>query len=86
MLLVVGLTLPTAPGYLGTTQVCFTAVLAVFGVDEDLAFAASALYTACVVLPVFFIGAAILLRQLGSSRLRASGSTLCEPGQKVLHP
>jgi uncharacterized protein (TIRG00374 family) len=86
VLLVVGLTLPTAPAYVGTTQVCFTVVLAVFGVDEDLAFAASALYTACVVLPVFFIGVAVMLRYFGSNRLGGDAAPICEPGQKVLHP
>ena len=70
VLLVIGLTLPTAPAYLGTTQLAFTAALGVFGVMEDAAFAASALYTACVVMPVFLIGAGCLLRYLapGASR------------------
>lgn len=61
VLMIVGLTLPTAPVYLGTTQLAFTVALAVYGIDEAAAFAASVVYTGFVVLPMFLIGAACLL-------------------------
>lgn len=61
VVLVFGLTLPTAPGYLGTTQVAFIAALAVFEVPESSAFAASVLYSAFLVLPSFLIGAVCML-------------------------
>jgi uncharacterized protein (TIRG00374 family) len=61
VLLVVGLTLPTAPGYVGTTQVAFVLALGVFGVGEQVAFAGSVLYTTCVVLPPFIVGVIYLL-------------------------
>lgn len=36
-----GITLPTAPGFFGTMQFCFTSALAVFGISGGTAFAAS---------------------------------------------
>lgn len=45
-LTVAGLTLPTAPGYLGTVQVCFIAALSPLGISNEGAIAASFAYTA----------------------------------------
>lgn len=68
VVLVLGLTLPTAPAYVGTTQVAFTATLGLFGVNEQTAFAGSVLYTTCVVLPPLFVGAVCLLRHFQPAR------------------
>lgn len=59
VLLVVGLTLPTAPAQLGTTQLAFTAGLTLAGHGAEQAFAASVVYTCGVVLPVVGIGALV---------------------------
>ena len=56
VLCVAGLTLPSAPGYLGTTQLAFTAGLAAFSVPAEHAFAASIIYNFLVVVPVFLLG------------------------------
>ena len=56
VLCVAGLTLPSAPGYLGTTQLAFTAGLAAFGVPAEHAFAASIIYNFLIVVPVFLLG------------------------------
>jgi hypothetical protein len=64
VLLVIGFTLPTAPGYVGTTQLVFTLALGIFGVPAASAFAGSVLYTAFVVGPMVVIGLACLLRYL----------------------
>src|SRR5690606_26460163 len=61
VLMIVGLTLPTAPVYLGTTQLAFTAALGIYGIDDAAAFAASVVYSAFVVMPMFLVGAACLL-------------------------
>jgi len=66
VLLVIGLTLPTAPGYVGTTQVVFTLALGIFGVAAPSAFAGSVLYTVFVVGPMVVIGLACLLRHFVS--------------------
>ncbi len=65
VLLVVGLTLPTAPVHIGTTQLGFTAGLAAFEVTAQSAFAASIVYTVFVLLPMSILGLAALY---GSSR------------------
>jgi hypothetical protein len=62
VLLVIGFTLPTAPGYVGTTQVVFTLALGIFGVPAASAFAGSVLYTVFVVGPMVVVGLACLLR------------------------
>jgi uncharacterized membrane protein YbhN (UPF0104 family) len=54
---VVVFTLPNAPGYLGSTQVAFLAVLAPLGVPKDAVIAASFVYTLLVVLPMMAAGA-----------------------------
>jgi glycosyltransferase 2 family protein len=75
VLLVLGLTLPTAPAYVGTTQAAFVAALALFDVDEQVAFAGSVIYTGCVVLPPFLVGVVCLVRHfrpVGRRRVTAS--------------
>lgn len=57
VLLMVGLTLPTAPAQLGTTQLAFAAGLALTGTGAEAAFAASVVYTCAVVVPVVILGA-----------------------------
>ena len=56
VLCVAGLTLPSAPGYLGTTQLAFTAGLGAFSVSAEHAFAGSIVYNFLVVVPVFLLG------------------------------
>jgi uncharacterized protein (TIRG00374 family) len=51
ILTVAGLTLPTAPGYVGTIQVCFLIGMSGFS-TEDQAIAASVLYNFVVTVPV----------------------------------
>ena len=46
---VIGLTLPAAPGQVGTVQLAFTVALAPFGVAHADAFAASVIYTICMI-------------------------------------
>ena len=59
-LLIVGLTLPTAPVYVGTTQFAFTVGLHIFSIDAARAFAGSLVYTMFVVMPMFLVGAACI--------------------------
>jgi uncharacterized protein (TIRG00374 family) len=51
-LTIAGLTLPTAPVYLGTIQVCFLAGLVPFEVSNEVAIAASVAYISIITLPV----------------------------------
>jgi len=51
-LTIAGLTLPTAPVYLGTIQVCFLAGLVPFGASNEVAIAASVAYISITTLPV----------------------------------
>lgn len=51
-LTIAGLTLPTAPVYLGTIQICFLAGLVPFGVSNEVAIAASMAYISIITLPV----------------------------------
>jgi glycosyltransferase 2 family protein len=52
---IAGLTLPTAPVYLGTMQLCFLAGLTPFGVSKEAAIAASVAYTGIITVPVIVI-------------------------------
>lgn len=54
-------TLPNAPGYLGSTQLAFLAVLAPLGVAKEQAIAASFVYTLVVVVPMMMAGAVALM-------------------------
>lgn len=53
---VVGLTLPSAPGAVGATQLAFVAGLALAGVPATLAFAASLVYTAWFIVSMMLAG------------------------------
>ena len=59
--IVVVFTLPNAPGYLGSTQVAFLAVLVPLGVNKEAAVAASFVYTFAVVGPLMLAGVAALV-------------------------
>lgn len=62
MLLVVGLTLPAAPGHLGTTQVAFLFAAVPFGVGKEEAIAASFVYNFFLPVPLIAAGLGVLLR------------------------
>ena len=51
-LTIVGLTLPTAPAYVGTLQVCFLVALEPFGAPKENAIAAAFVYTGIIMVPV----------------------------------
>jgi uncharacterized protein (TIRG00374 family) len=56
LLNVIGLTLPAAPGHVGTVQLAFIAGLAPFGVAVEEAFAASVIYNVLMVAPTVILG------------------------------
>ena len=56
-LTIAGLTLPTAPAYLGTIQVCFLGGLAPFGIANETAIAVSFGYLGIVTFPVIVVSA-----------------------------
>lgn len=56
LLNVIGLTLPAAPGHVGTIQLAFIAGLAPFGVEAEEAFAASVIYNVLMVVPTVTLG------------------------------
>jgi uncharacterized membrane protein YbhN (UPF0104 family) len=56
LLNVIGLTLPAAPGHVGTVQLAFTAGLAPFGVGQEEALAASVIYNVLMVVPTLILG------------------------------
>lgn len=56
LLNVIGLTLPAAPGHVGTIQLAFIAGLAPFGVEAEEAFAASVIYNVLMVVPTMVLG------------------------------
>jgi glycosyltransferase 2 family protein len=59
VLMVVGLTLPSSPAQLGTTQLAFTVGLALAAAQDAVAFAASLVYTSTVNVPIMIVGAAL---------------------------
>jgi uncharacterized protein (TIRG00374 family) len=59
VLMVVGLTLPSSPAQLGTTQLAFTVGLALTATEDAVAFAASLVYTSTVNVPIMIVGAAL---------------------------
>lgn len=61
LLLVVGLTLPAAPGHVGTTQVAFLLAATPFGVGKAAAVAASLVYNVFVPAPLIVAGVGVLL-------------------------
>jgi glycosyltransferase 2 family protein len=56
LLNVIGLTLPAAPGHVGTVQLAFIVGLAPFGVPQEQAFAASVVYNCLMVVPTVVLG------------------------------
>ena len=62
VLTVIGLTLPSAPGQVGTTQLAFVVGLRLAGGDADLALAASLVYNLWFVLATMLIGGLLWLR------------------------
>jgi hypothetical protein len=61
---VVGVTLPTAPGYVGTVQAAFVLGLAPFGTDAANAVAASVVYNFLIIVPVWMVAIPHLQGQL----------------------
>lgn len=62
VLLVLGLTLPTAPMQVGTTQLAFAVGLATAGIGATTALAASLVYTTFLIIPTMLIGGVCLLQ------------------------
>lgn len=60
-LMVVGLTLPSSPAQLGTTQLAFTVGLALTAAQDEIAFAASFVYTCTVNAPIMIVGTVLWL-------------------------
>lgn len=58
---VVGLALPTTPGFIGTIQIAFVLALVPFGVGRDQAIAASIYYNALITIPPLLVAAGIIL-------------------------
>jgi glycosyltransferase 2 family protein len=56
LLNVIGLTLPAAPGHVGTVQLAFIVGLAPFAVPQEQAFAASVVYNFLMVVPTVVLG------------------------------
>lgn len=56
VLMVIGLTLPSSPAQLGTTQLAFTLGLSMALNETQIPFAASVVYTGCVNIPYMIIG------------------------------
>ena len=70
LLNVIGLTLPAAPGHVGTVQLAFIAGLAPFGVAREEAFAASVIYNVLMVVPTMVLGLPGLRRAGAELRAR----------------
>ena len=70
LLNVIGLTLPAAPGHVGTLQLAFIAGLAPFGVADEEAFAASVIYNVLMVVPTVILGLPGLRRAGAELRAR----------------
>lgn len=73
LLNVIGLTLPAAPGHVGTIQLAFIAGLAPFGVEAEEAFAASVIYNVLMVVPTLILGLPGLRRAGVELRDRLAG-------------
>jgi hypothetical protein len=70
LLNIIGLTLPAAPGHVGTVQLAFIVGLAPFGVAREGAFAASVVYNVLMVVPTVILGLPGLRRAGGALRER----------------
>lgn len=58
---VIGLALPTTPGFIGTIQIAFVLALVPFGIGRDQAIAASIYYNALITVPPLLAAAGIIL-------------------------
>lgn len=68
-----GVALPSTPGYVGVFEALIVAVLTLFGVDRDLAFAYAVTYHVATFIPITLLGAVSVLRTpiaFGDLRLR----------------
>ena len=74
LLNVIGLTLPAAPGHVGTIQLAFIAGLAPFGVAQEEALAASVVYNAIMVVPTLLLGLPALRKVAVELRERLDGA------------
>lgn len=76
-LMVVGLTLPSAPAQVGTTQLAYVAGFALVGLPGPQALAASLIYTGCVVLPQLIAGGVLALAS--GTRIGMTSSSVPDP-------
>lgn len=58
---IVGLALPTSPGFIGTIQIAFVLALTPFGIGRDQAIAASIYYNALITIPPLLVAAGVIL-------------------------
>jgi uncharacterized membrane protein YbhN (UPF0104 family) len=73
LLNIIGLTLPAAPGHVGTVQLAFIVGLAPFGVTHPDALAGSIVYNVLTVLPTVILGMPGLRRAGIELRARLAG-------------
>lgn len=72
---IAGLTLPTAPGYVGTLQVCFMIALVPFGVSQSDAVAASVIYNGVIVVTLLILGPIAMIHcGIGPKKIRELNS------------
>jgi uncharacterized protein (TIRG00374 family) len=69
ILIVVGLTLPSSPMQVGTTQLAFTIGLGLGGTHATAAIAASLVYTTFLIVPEMVVGGILMLRIRSTSAL-----------------
>lgn len=62
VLVILGLTLPSSPMQLGTTQLAFAVGLETGGIDATTSIAASLVYTVFLIIPVMLVGGILILR------------------------
>ena len=75
VLMVLGLTLPSSPAQLGTTQLAYMLGLSLTETNDEVAFAASVVYVCTVNLPIMVVGAVSWLMATGSEReARSTGA------------
>jgi uncharacterized protein (TIRG00374 family) len=77
ILMVIGLTLPSSPAQLGTTQLAFTLGLSFALTETEIPFAASVVYTCCINIPYMVIGAIYWMR-FGRIDRRIASNTLSD--------
>ena len=72
-----GISLPSAPGYIGVFHTAAVLALAMFGVPQPVALGYAILYHACGFIPVTLFGWILLLREnmsLGEARQQPAGA------------